>query len=219
MPGERDQTEGTAGPGGKPRTVSAARPSPNSLPRIYATDQAAWRAWLAANHSTSAGVWLVYYKKAAGKPSVTHAEAIDEALCFGWIDSRMRSLDSERFEVLFSPRKPRGTWSQRNKLRVAALTREGRMTDAGLAAVEAAKQDGSWNALDPVERLDVPSDLAAALAVNAAAKGYFDGLNASSRKAVIWWVLSAKRPATRARRVEETVRFAAEGKTAGMEKG
>ncbi len=201
----------------KPQQASVAkRPAAASLERFSAQDRAAWRAWLAANHATRPGVWLVNYKKGSGKPSVTEVEAIDEALCFGWIDSMMHPVDAERYEVLFSPRKPKSTWSQRNKLRVAHLTLDGLMTEAGLACVAAAKANGSWNALDAVEQLQAPPDLVDALAADTAAHAYFDGLTASAKKGIIWWVLSAKRPETRSRRIAETVRLAAQGVTAPL---
>ncbi len=202
----------------KPQAITSAKQSAlASLERFLAQDRAAWRAWLAANHATRPGVWLVNYKKGSGKPSVTEVEAIDEALCFGWIDSMMHPVDAERYEVLFSPRKPKSTWSQRNKLRIAELTSSGLMADAGLACIAAAKANGSWNALDAVEQLQVPPDLADALAADTAAQRYFDGLSASAKKGIIWWVISAKRPETRSKRIAETVRLAVQGVTAPLQ--
>jgi uncharacterized protein YdeI (YjbR/CyaY-like superfamily) len=129
------------------------------LQQYYAKDRTTWRDWLEKNHAISPGVWLVYYKKQTGKPSVSDDEAIEEALCFGWVDSRPNVLDEERFMKLFSPRKPQSPWSKLNKLRVGKLLAEGLMAPAGLAKIEAAKRDGSWDSYDAVESLTIPIDL------------------------------------------------------------
>src|SRR6185312_14358897 len=123
------------------------------LERYYAKDRHEWRKWLEENAATSQGVWLIYYKQSSGKPCVPYAEAVEEALCFGWIDSRANALDDERSMQLFTPRKPKSPWSRLNKERIERLMREGRMTPAGLAKIEAAKRDGSWGAYDAVEAL------------------------------------------------------------------
>lgn len=137
---------------------------------------------------------------------------MEEALCFGWIDSRVNALDEERFRQVYSPRKPGSIWSRSNKERVRKLIEEGRMTPAGLSKVEAAKADGSWGILDEVEGLRVPDDLRKALLASPPAKENFDAFNESYRKQALYWVLSAKRPETRAKRVEKVARSAAENK-------
>lgn len=143
-----------------------------------------------------------------------YAEAVEEALCFGWIDSRPNALDAERAMQLFTPRRAKSPWSRLNKERVARLIRDGRMAPAGLAAVEAARRDGSWDAYDVVEALTIPDDLARALAANAEAEMNFTAFSASSKKNILWWIASAKRPETRARRVAETVELAAQNRKA-----
>jgi len=186
--------------------VSSPRPV---VERLYAKDRLAFRRWLQRHHARSRGVWLVSYKKKTGKPSIPYAEAVEEALAFGWVDSRPNFLDEERFQQLFSPRKPKSPWSRLNKERVAKLIETGRMMPAGLAKVEAAKRDGSWSTYDGVEALRVPADLRRALSANAAARRNVEAFSPSSKKIILWWVTSAKRPETRAKRVAETVRLAA----------
>ena len=182
----------------------------DGLPLIYAPDRQAWRQWLEASHATARGVWLVYYKRESGRTRVAYADAVEEALCFGWIDSRPNALDEQRSLQLFTPRKPHSAWSRLNKQRIERLTTANLMHPAGLAVVEAAKGDGSWLALDAVEDLVMPDDLLAALAVNPQAQAYFQAFPASSKKNILWWIASAKRPETRANRVAETVRLAAQ---------
>ncbi len=179
------------------------------LEQIDPRTRAQWRAWLARNHTRRDSVWLVYYKKHTGKGGIVYDEAVEEALCFGWIDSVPRSLDEERWQQLFSPRKPRSPWSALNKKRIARLTRAGLMKPPGLAKITAAKKDGSWSALDAIERLSVPRDLSTALRSAKGARASWDAFSPSSRKAILWWIASAKTDATRAKRVKETVRLAA----------
>jgi uncharacterized protein YdeI (YjbR/CyaY-like superfamily) len=171
---------------------------------------AEWRAWLEENHARKEGVWLISYKKSSGKQQFGYEEAVQEALCFGWIDSKGNKLDEERTMLWFAPRKPRTGWSAPNKRRIEKLLAEGRMAPAGLAKIEAAKQDGSWSALDAVEALEIPPDLAAALQASPTAQQYFDAFPRSVKRAILDWIRTAKRPETRATRVEETARLAAE---------
>ena len=133
---------------------------------------------------------------------------VDELLCFGWIDSRTRRLDEDRTLLYVSPRKPGSSWSKANKHRIAKLAKEGKLQPAGAAAVDAAKQDGSWTFLDDVERLEVPPDLDCALDDNPRARSHFDAFNASAKKIILLWIKTAKRDETRARRIAETVRLA-----------
>ena len=175
---------------------------PNS---IHPKSRSEWRKWLEENHTRTEGVWLISYKKATGKPRFDYDEAVEEALCFGWIDSKPGKIDEERSMLWFTPRKPRTGWSKLNKERVEKLIEAGLMAPAGLAKIEAAKKDGSWNALDAAEALEIPSDLAKAFSESGAAKDYFDEFPRSVKKAILEWITRAKRPETRAKRIEETV--------------
>jgi uncharacterized protein YdeI (YjbR/CyaY-like superfamily) len=177
---------------------------------IHLTTRSQWRAWLEQHHTRPEGVWLISSKKATGKPRVAYEEAVEEALCFGWIDSIQRTLDDECAMLWFAPRKPRTGWSKLNKQRIERLTAAGLMAPAGLAKIAAAKQDGSWNALDAVEALEIPSDLAAALDSYPAAQTHFDAFPRSVKRSILEWIASAKTPATPAKRVEETARLAQE---------
>lgn len=177
----------------------------DSLATVYASDRQAWRDWLTQNHRSSAGVWLVYYKVNSGKPSIRYPEAVKEALCFGWIDSKVKSLDDERYRQIFTPRQPKSVWSKLNKQYIAELTAQGLMTEAGLAKIAAAQQDGSWTSLDAVEALLVPEDLALALAANPLAEQYFSAFGNTAKKLILTWINSAKRPTTRQQRIEKTV--------------
>jgi uncharacterized protein YdeI (YjbR/CyaY-like superfamily) len=172
--------------------------------------RAEWRAWLAKHHTRAEGVWLVAYKKATGKPRVEYDEAVEEAVCFGWIDSTEKKLDDERTMLWFAPRKPRSGWSRSNKERVERLTAAGLMTPAGLAKVEAAKRDGTWTALDAVEALTVPPDLEAAFVRHPGSAANFAAFPRSVKRGILAWIATAKKPETRANRVEETARLAAE---------
>ena len=191
-----------------PRAVHLQDAGLSALRTFHARRRAEWRRWLERNHARSPGVWLVSYKKATGKPFVPWPEAVDEALCFGWIDSLRRTLDAERFQQLFTPRKPKSGWSTINKRKVEKLVRDGLMTAAGLAKVEAAKKDGSWTRNDAVDALEVPADLAAALKKNAAAERNFAAMAPSLRRGLLGWIHSAKKPETRERRVADTVECA-----------
>ena len=179
---------------------------PNS---IHPKTRAEWRTWLAHNHPRAEGVWLISYKKATGKPRFEYEEAVEEALCFGWIDSKGNRLDDERSMLWFVPRKARTGWSRPNKARVEKLIKAGLMAPAGLAKIEAAQQDGSWNALDAIEALEIPPDLATALAANPIAQQHFDAFPRSVKRGILEWIATAKKPETRAKRVEETARLAA----------
>ncbi|MDO7850610.1 YdeI/OmpD-associated family protein [Hymenobacter convexus] len=193
-------------------------PSPDAHPQFQPASRAEWRQWLAAHHASAPGVWLVYGKKGSGLPSLSYAEAVEEALCFGWIDSHPRKLDAARSQQLYTPRRPRSGWSKVNKERLARLEAAGQLMPAGRAAIARAKQNGAWESLDAAEAGEVPEDLAAALATNEAAQASFAAFSPSARKQILTWVLSAKQPETRARRVAETVRMAALGKRANFDR-
>ena len=178
---------------------------PNST---HPRSRAAWRKWLEKNHMRTEGIWLISYKKATGKPRVEYDESVEEAVCFGWIDSRANTLDDERTMLWFAPRRPGTGWSKSNKERVEKLIAAGLMSAAGLAKIEAAKRDGSWNALDAVEALEIPSDLKKALSKNKTARGYFEAFPRSVKRSILEWIATAKKPETRAKRIEETVTLA-----------
>jgi uncharacterized protein YdeI (YjbR/CyaY-like superfamily) len=186
---------------------------PNS---IHPTTLTEWRAWLEQNHTRQEGVWLISFKKATGKPRFDYEEAVEEALCFGWIDSKPNKLDDERAMLWFAPRKPGTGWSAVNKARAERLIQAGRMAPAGLARVEAARQDGSWSALDQVEALEVPPDLDELLAANQAARENFAAFPRSVKRGILEWIASAKKPETHQKRVEETVRLATENQRANQ---
>lgn len=179
---------------------------PNS---IHPLTRAEWRAWLEAHHTQTTGIWLIIYKKATGKPRIEYEESVEEALCFGWIDSVANKLDDERSMQWFAPRKSGSGWSRPNKERIERLIQAGLMRPAGLAKIAAAQQDGSWKALDAVEALEIPPDLATALAENPPATDHFTNFPRSVKRAILDWIRQAKRPETRAKRIEETARLAA----------
>jgi len=184
----------------------------NEPQRFEASNRAEWRAWLEKNHTLASSVWLVYYKKHTGKASISYNDAVEEALCFGWIDSRPNTLDQDRYMQLFSPRKARSPWSKLNKQRVEKLIEQGFMTPAGLKVVEASKQDGSWNSYDAIEALALPPDFQQALAANEEASKNFAAFSNSSKKQLLWHIESAKRPETRSKRIEKIVLAAQQNK-------
>ena len=181
-----------------------------SLPlnAIHPLSRAEWREWLGENHTRSSGVWLVSFKKGTGKSRFDYNESVEEALCFGWVDSKPNKLDEERSMLWFAPRKGKTGWSKPNKERVERLVQAGLMQPAGLAKVEQAKTDGSWTLLDAVEELQVPQDLLEALAGLPPAEQNFLNFPRSAKRGILEWVLQAKRPETRAARVRETARLA-----------
>lgn len=178
----------------------------------YPHNVAEWRDWLEQHHQSHSAVWLVQHHKASGRPSISWSEAVDVALCFGWIDSKKIAVEKGCTHQLFTRRKAKSTWSKINKDKVERLVAEGLMTEAGLKAVEIAQQNGSWNALDEVEALLIPKDLEQALEEKAGAKDFFLGLSKSAKKGMLYWVISAKRKETRFRRIEEIATLAALGR-------
>jgi uncharacterized protein YdeI (YjbR/CyaY-like superfamily) len=173
--------------------------------------RAAWREWLAQNHATSSGVWAIYCKKSADRTGPDYEDLVREALCFGWIDSTARRVDDARTRLYFCPRKRGGGWAATNKARIAELTAEGRMTPAGQAVVDQAIADGSWNALDQSEALEVPTELARAFRTYPGSRAQWAAFPPGVRKQLIYWVTAAKRPETRAARADETARLAQQG--------
>jgi uncharacterized protein YdeI (YjbR/CyaY-like superfamily) len=177
---------------------------------FHPASRAEWRAWLAENATTAPGIWLVSFKKATGEPRIEEGDAIEEALCFGWIDSLPRSLDERRSMLLMTPRKAKSNWSAINKERAARMIAQGRMTALGQEKIEDAKANGPWDALNEVDALTIPDDLAAAFALVPPAADRFAAFPRSAKRGILEWIVNAKTPATRARRVEETARLAAE---------
>jgi uncharacterized protein YdeI (YjbR/CyaY-like superfamily) len=177
----------------------------DQLESTYASDRQIWREWLATNHRTASGIWLIYYKVKSTTPSIQYSEAVKEALCFGWIDSKVQSLDSDRYRQIFTPRKPKSVWSKLNKQYIEELIELGLMTEVGLAKIEAAKQDGSWFTLDEVEALTIPGDLQQALELNDIANRNFAAFSNSTKKTILYWINSARRAETRLRRIEQTI--------------
>lgn len=188
-------------------------------PRLFKT-AAAWRAWLARNGGRAKEIWLAYYKKGTGKRSVTYSEALDEALCFGWIDSTVRRLDEERYMQRWTPRNPTSIWSKVNKSRIHRLIAEARMAEPGLAAVRIAKRNGSWTKLNDIDRIG--RDRAASDEVMRLLRAYpdlterFAALSTSKRKMLSYWIADAKRPETQARRIAELPEIIATGRTPGF---
>lgn len=177
---------------------------------FYAEDGQAWRAWLEANHLLTQSVWLIIYKKGADTPSVYYDEAVDEALCFGWIDSKPNKRDGESYYQFFSRRNPKSNWSGVNKRKIARLLKSGRMAPAGLEMIELAKKTGTWTALDAVEKGIIPPDLGQAFDDYPGSAAHFEAFPISARRGILEWIQTAKRPETRAKRVEETARLAAQ---------
>jgi uncharacterized protein YdeI (YjbR/CyaY-like superfamily) len=180
-----------------------------SFERIHPETRDEWRRWLAQHHATSPGVWLVQWRMVTGRRRLSYDEIVEEALCFGWIDGRTNPLDDERSMLMLTPRKPNGTWASTNKARVERLIADGSMTAAGLRAIEIAKANGAWTILDDVDAMIIPDDLDLAFAGEPTARANFGRFPPSARKQALYWVKSAKRPETRARRVSEVVRLAA----------
>lgn len=184
----------------------------DELPTLPFSSQADWEAWLEANHTEALGVWLKIAKKATGIATVTHAEALEVALCFGWIDGQRGRLDDEWFLQRFTPRRARSRWSQINRDKVERLIADGRMRPAGLSEVERAQQDGRWDAAYASQStIEVPADLRQALDANPAAREFFATLDSANRYAVLYRVHDAKRAETRTRRIEKFVAMLARG--------
>lgn len=183
---------------------------------VHPLSRADWRSWLAAHGDREEGVWLVRYKKATGKPTLTTDDIVEEAIAAGWIDSVPRALDAERTMLYVSPRQPGSNWSRLSKQRAERMIAAGRMTRAGQAAIDRAQADGTWSALDEVERLVVPNDLATALADQPPAADEWDAFPRSVKRGILEWILNAKREATRNKRIAETARLAQQGKRANQ---
>jgi uncharacterized protein YdeI (YjbR/CyaY-like superfamily) len=180
------------------------------LERLEVASRGELRNWLAENHSKTESAWLVTWKKADPARHVPYDAVVEELLCFGWVDSLPRKLDDERSMLLISPRKAKSNWSKVNRDRVERLVASGLMQPSGLSLIEEAKARGTWEALDTVEALSVPGDLQTALAAVPDAAANFDAFPKSAKRGILEWILNAKQPATRAKRIEETARLAGE---------
>jgi uncharacterized protein YdeI (YjbR/CyaY-like superfamily) len=173
--------------------------------------QADWRKWLQENHDKEQNIWLIYYKKSSSKHNLEWSHAVDEALCFGWIDSTRKSLDDERFMQYFGRRKPNSTWSKVNKDKVEVLRAEGKMTRAGEKCIEIAQENGSWTFLDSIDALIVPDDLQEALLKNQALE-FYENQKKAIKRGLLYWVKTAKREDTRNKRIMEIADLASQSK-------
>jgi uncharacterized protein YdeI (YjbR/CyaY-like superfamily) len=167
-----------------------------------------WRDWLQINHVKKHSVWLLFYKKKSGKPSLTWSESVDEALCFGWIDSVKKTIDQDRYKQYFCKRKPKSNWSEINKQKVSDLTKKGLMSEAGLICVQTAKQNGSWGKKEVYDDKTIPDDLLIQLQNVPGAETFFSGLSKSVKKNMLVWIATAKRPETRQKRILEIANLA-----------
>jgi uncharacterized protein YdeI (YjbR/CyaY-like superfamily) len=174
---------------------------PRDLPLVQPKSRKAWRAWLAKNHASSSGIWLVYAKKHTGIPSLSYADAVEEALCFGWIDSLVHPVDDSLYKQIFTPRKPSSAWSSLNKKRVERLIASEQMTAAGMKMIELARSNGKWDAHAQTEALTMPRELTQALNADANAKKNWPTYTESQRKAFLRMLHDAKTPDTRAKRI------------------
>ena len=187
------------------------------MKKLYLDNSEDWREWLSRFHNRETEVWLVFYKKGSGKPTLEYEQALEEALCFGWIDSIIRNIDEVSYARKFTPRKDDSIWSASNKRRVKKLLEEGKMTDIGLAKIDAAKISGWWDKKDrPNVSLDIPPEFEQALSKNNKAREYFDTLAPGYRKQYILWIAVAKRNETKKRRIEESVALLERGEKLGL---
>lgn len=180
------------------------------VPTFHAKSTTDWRNWLERNHGSEKSLWLIIYKKSSGNQSVTYNEAVDEALCFGWIDSKPNKRDDQSYFQFFSKRNPKSNWSKVNKDKIARLLKEGRMAPSGLEMVKLAKRTGTWTALDEVENLKIPADLKSQFDKYPASESNFGSFPNSVKRGILEWILNAKRPETRYKRVDETAKLAAQ---------
>ncbi|MHC4203616.1 MAG: YdeI/OmpD-associated family protein [Planctomycetota bacterium] len=187
------------------------------MEQLYVIKRDEWRKWLYKNHATKTGIWLVFYKKETSKPTIEYEAAVEEALCFGWIDSIIKKIDAVRYARKFTPRSDKSRWSQLNKKRADKMIKQGQMTDVGLAKIKTAKKTGLW-AKDPRPQisLEIPPEFAKALARNKKAKQCFEKLAPSYRKFYIGWIVTAKRPETKKRRISESISLLEKGQKLGL---
>lgn len=187
------------------------------MKQLYFSNRDKWRDWLGRHYATESGIWLVFYKKETSKPTIDYEAAVEEALCFGWIDSIIKKIDEEKYARKFTPRKDNSYWSELNKKRAGKMIKAGRMTDPGLAKIEAAKKTGLWEQTSrPNISLDMPLEFARALDKNKKAKENFEKLAPSYRKYYIGWIQTAKRDETKEKRIRGSIQLLAKGKRLGL---
>jgi len=185
--------------------------------KIYISNRKEWRKWLKENHNTVREVWLIYYKKHTGKPRIQYDDAVEEALCFGWIDSTVKRIDDERYCQKFTPRNLKSNWSEHNKKRVAEMIKQGKMTNYGMEKVKAAKKNGEWyKTAQAAKEFIMPSELTRLLSANKNEEIFFSELSPSHKKQYIGWVASAKRVETRKKRAEEAITLLKKKQKLGM---
>lgn len=185
--------------------------------KLHVTNRDDWRAWLSQNYDTEKEVWLIHYKRHTGKPRIPYDDAVEEALCFGWIDSLVKKLDDEKFAQKFTPRKRKSKWSEANKKRARKMIKEGKMKKAGLAKIREAKNNGEWFKTAPVEKeLEIPAYIRKAFATNEKAQDNFNNLANGYKKQLVGWITSAKKEETRKRRLTEAVQLLKQNKKLGM---
>lgn len=184
---------------------------------LYVINRCDWRAWLEKNHDAAKEVWLIYYKKHAGKPGISYEASVEEALCFGWVDSIIKRLDGDRCVRKFTLRKGASAWSESNKKRAEKMIREGRMTEVGMAKIVEARERGEWSRVREVSKeLVVPSFIQKALAKNEKAHAFFDALADSYKRQIVSWVSSAKKEETKARRLTEVISLLEKNQKLGL---
>ena len=185
--------------------------------KLHVTNRDDWRAWLSKNHDTKKEIWLIYYKRHTGKPRILYDDAVEEALCFGWIDSLVKKIDDEKFAQKFTPRKGRSKWSEANKKRARKMIKEGKMTKAGLAKIREAKSNGEWFKTAPVKKeLVIPAYIKKAFATNEKALDNLNNLANGYKRQLVGWITSAKKEETRKRRLMEAIQLLEQNKKLGM---
>jgi len=187
------------------------------MKQLYVTDREQWHNWLSQHHATKTEIWLIFYKKETSKPTIPYEDSVEEALCFGWIDSIIKKIDNIKYARKFTPRKNNSKWSELNKKRANRMIKEGRMTDFGLTKIEMARETGRWDQ-DPGSQisLDIPPEFAEVLAQNKRAKKNFDKLAPSYRKHYIGWIAVAKRIETKRKRIDESIALLEKGEKLGL---
>lgn len=179
---------------------------------FYPTNRKVWHNWLQKNHMSKQSIWLIYYKKKSNKPTISYTDAVDEALCFGWIDSKSKPIDNEKFMQYYTKRNEKSVWSKVNKAKIERLIHKGLMTPAGYAIIEKAKQNGSWSILDEAEALIIPQDLDYEFQKNTHAKNHFLAYSRSHKRNILQWLVLAKKQETRQKRIHEIVTLATQNR-------
>ena len=187
------------------------------MKQLYFKSREQWRSWLSRNYAEENEIWLIFYKKATGRPVIAYGAAVEEALCFGWIDSIIKKIDDTRYARKFTPRKDQSRWSELNKKRASKMIKEGRMTEAGFSKIQIAKQTKQWaQHIRPKINFDIPPELTNALNKNHQAKENFEKLAATYRKQYIGWINIAKKPETKKKRIAESIALLQKGRKLGL---